>query len=116
MKLKDGTCDKCGKTNPQSAGCTHAGCGGTFIAQGRREKYFPESPKKHRTAERLAERPPRTKEEEELATHLYLQLHKLGLESLENLLFSVEAELTRKGGISPVKTWRNQDVFGKRRW
>lgn len=40
--------------------------------------------------------PPRTPEDVELATQVYLQLHKLSLESLLNLKASVAAEIRRK--------------------
>jgi hypothetical protein len=38
----------------------------------------------------------RSEEEVELATDIYLQLYKLGLESLFNLRASVDAEIERK--------------------
>jgi hypothetical protein len=48
--------------------------------------------------------PPRSKEEIELAEDVYMQLHKLGLESLLNLLASVVVEIERR---RPSKEQKN---------
>jgi hypothetical protein len=32
MQLPEGKCNKCGAVRPDSAGCSHANCGGIFIA------------------------------------------------------------------------------------
>jgi hypothetical protein len=45
---------------------------------------------------------PRSAQEVERAGDLYMQLQYLGLESLTNLLHSLEAEIVRKGGQSPI--------------
>lgn len=31
-ELQNGVCPVCGKIEPQSAGCSHASCGGIFVA------------------------------------------------------------------------------------